>query len=116
VARVLVVDDDVDLQDTLVAAFAIGGHQVSVASNGREALDAVRGDHFDVIVLDVMMPVMDGVEFRAEQARDPEIADIPVVVISAATPIPRIDAAEILPKPVALDALLSAVERHGARG
>jgi CheY-like chemotaxis protein len=115
-AHVLVVDDDVDLQDALVAAFAIGGHQVSVASNGREALDAVRGDRIDVIVLDIMMPVMDGVQFRAEQVRDPAIADIPVVVISAASPIPRIDAAEILPKPLNLDALLAAVARHGDRG
>ena len=114
-ARVLVVDDDLDLLDTLAEAFRFGGHEVSVAANGRDALHVLRSTEIDVIVLDMMMPVMDGTQFRATQVSDPAIAHIPVVVVSAATPIPRIDAAEVLPKPLDLDVLLSVVARHSGR-
>jgi CheY-like chemotaxis protein len=111
-ARVLVVDDDLELQESLAEAIGLGGHEVSVASNGAEALDVLRSRHIDLVILDVMMPVMDGVQFRAEQKRDPAIAGIPVIVVSAASPIPKIDAAQILAKPVELRTLLSAVDLH----
>ena len=114
-ARVLVVDDDVELLGTLVDAVGSDGHEVSTASNGLEALRALRSRPFDLVLLDIMMPVMDGLQFRAEQKRDPAIAGVPVVVVSAASPMPRIDAAEVLTKPLELDALLSAVARHSLR-
>jgi DNA-binding response OmpR family regulator len=114
-ARVLIVDDDVELLDSLVDAIAFGGHEVSTAANGREAIEVLRSRSIDLVVLDVMMPGMDGAQFRAEQLRDPAIAHVPVIVVSAASPLPEIDAAEILPKPFDLDELLSAVARHSSR-
>jgi CheY-like chemotaxis protein len=115
-SRVLVVDDDPDLQDALAEAVAIAGHDVRVASNGREALEVMRRHPVELVLLDMMMPVMDGQQFRAEQRRDPTIAHVPVIVVSAASPIPVVDAAAILSKPVDLDALLDAVDRHALRG
>jgi CheY-like chemotaxis protein len=114
-ARVLVVDDDVELLDSLVDAVAFGGHEVSTAANGREALQMLRSRAIDLVVLDLMMPEMNGAQFRAEQMRDPSIAHVPVIVVSAASPLPQLDAAEVLPKPFDLDALLSAVARHSLR-
>ena len=111
-AHVLVVDDDPDLQDALAEAVAIAGHDVRVASNGKEALEVMRRHPVELVLLDLMMPVMDGHQFRAEPKRDPALAGVPVIVVSAASPIPDVDAAEILAKPVDLDALLDAVARH----
>jgi CheY-like chemotaxis protein len=66
-----------------------------------------------VILLDLMMPVMDGWEYREQQRRDPDLTAIPVVVLSAVARSHRsIDAAEVLAKPFDLDALLAAVRRH----
>ena len=83
-ARVLLVDDDFGILDG-VADFLEGeGFAVVSASNGIDALNHLRsGLRVNVIVLDVMMPMMDGWDFRAEQLGDPSLRDIPVVVISA---------------------------------
>jgi CheY-like chemotaxis protein len=113
-ARVLVVDDDPDLLDAIADAIRDAGHEVGTAANGQQALEALRGHLFQLVLLDIMMPVMDGLRFRAEQLKDPAIAGIPVVVISAASPIPKIDAAAILAKPLDLGVLLATVERHAA--
>jgi len=114
-ARVLIVDDDLDLQDALADAVRLEGHEVRVASNGLEGLVALRSHPIDLIILDMMMPVMDGRAFRAEQQRDPQLAGVPVVVVSASLPIPDVGAAETLPKPVDLEVLFAAVARHALR-
>jgi len=72
----------------------------------------LRSRPIDLVILDMMMPVIDGHQFRAEPKLGPALAEIPIVVVSAASPIPEIDAAETLSKPVDLDALLSAATRH----
>lgn len=82
-ARVLVVEDDPDLAALEADVLAERGHEVEVASNGREALDAVARAKPDLIVLDMKMPVMGGREFAEEyRRREPHTA--PIVVVTAA--------------------------------
>ena len=80
---VLVVDDDPDILQTLALCLSSEGYRVVMASNGQEALDVLGQQRPACILLDLMMPVMDGWTFRSEQMRDPQLARIPVVVISA---------------------------------
>jgi CheY-like chemotaxis protein len=83
-AKVLIVDDDFALRDALCAALEGEGFSVAAVSNGEEALEYLRnGARPCLVLLDLMMPIMNGWEFRAEQRQDPELADIPVIVLSA---------------------------------
>ena len=83
-ASVLLVEDDLPIRDSLGEALTEEGFDVSTAGNGAEALERLRsGSRPSVIVLDLMMPVMDGWDFRQEQLDDPDLRDIPVVVVSA---------------------------------
>ncbi len=81
----LLVDDDERVREALVALLEAQGYPVVGAANGREALDVlrVRGLRPGLILLDLMMPVMDGWQFRAAQLADAELATVPVVVFSA---------------------------------
>lgn len=82
--RILLVDDDAPSTDALREILENAGHAVATAENGRVALEALRsGDGFCVILLDIMMPVMNGYEFRKEQLEDPKLASIPVIVLTA---------------------------------
>jgi two-component system sensor histidine kinase and response regulator WspE len=80
---VLLVDDDERLRHVFRRVLERTGYQVEVAENGKEGLDRLRGGRFDVVVLDIDMPVMNGREFLAARARDAKVAAIPVVVYSA---------------------------------
>jgi len=115
--RILVVEDDAFTRETLTTLLAIEGFTVTGAANGQEALDQLRaGAAPDLILLDLMMPVKDGWQFRREQAEDPALASIPVVVVSAACDVGRkaasIGAAGFLQKPVEPRVLLAAVRGH----
>jgi CheY-like chemotaxis protein len=117
-ARILVVEDDPDLRTSLADALTDLGYDVRVAGNGAEALAALeRGERPDVILLDLMMPVMDGWAFRSAQRVDPRIAGIPVVVVSAeaAGTMASLSPADFLPKPFDLDRLLAVVGRYCTR-
>ncbi len=82
--RILVVDDDYDMQDAISESLETEGHETTCVSNGREALDYLRsGNPVCVILLDLMMPVMNGWEFRERQLESSELASIPVVVVTA---------------------------------
>ena len=108
---ILVVDDDVDLRDTVCTALADEGYDTEAASNGADALDSLRaGAPPDLIILDLMMPGMDGWAFREAQKRDPRLAPIPVLVISASRRLdePALDARYIR-KPMDLDVLLATI-------
>ena len=108
--RVLVVDDDPAIRDILMTALGAEGHQVRTAADGLDALGVLRGWRPDVILLDLMMPVMDGWTFRAEQLGRAEAADIPVVVLyEAARRAAALDAVSYLSKPFDLDRLLETV-------
>jgi CheY-like chemotaxis protein len=80
--RILIVDDDAQTRDGLALAIRTAGHTVRTAANGLEALKEVRVCRPDLIVLDLIMPTMDGWTFRTHQLTDPALADIPVVVLS----------------------------------
>ena len=112
----LVIEDDEDTRDVLNMLLTVLGLEVREARNGREALELLGTWRPDLIVLDLMMPVMNGWAFRSEQKRIPEARDIPVIVLSARQPPFRpedkLDVAELLPKPFELDTFLSAVARH----
>jgi CheY-like chemotaxis protein len=118
--RVLIVEDNEVTRDVMALILESDGFEVSTAANGRSALERLRGGERPcVILLDLMMPVMDGWQFREEQRRDRALADIPVVVCTAAgegTPKAALGAAELLNKPVEANDLLAAVRRHCAGG
>jgi CheY-like chemotaxis protein len=110
-----VVEDDVDTRDMLGRFLELEGFQVEVAANGKQALDRLTsGVHPCVILLDLMMPVMDGWQFRRQQVQDAELADIPVIVVSAAGKerMGGIDADAYLSKPVDLEQLLARVNQY----
>ena len=82
--RVLLVDDDATSVEALCELLKLAGHDVVCADNGRAALEKLHEkDEYCVILLDLMMPVMNGYEFRQAQLNDPAIASIPVIVITA---------------------------------
>jgi two-component system, cell cycle sensor histidine kinase and response regulator CckA len=110
--RVLVVEDDNDIREGLEGALT-ERYDVLVAEHGRAALDLLASRQpVDVILLDLMMPVLNGWQFRVAQRADPAIADIPVIVVSAdaSAQAAAIDAARYLRKPIKLDALFGAIE------
>jgi two-component system, chemotaxis family, chemotaxis protein CheY len=81
--EILVVDDDVDIRESLVELLQAEGYIAVGAANGEEALGLLRSRRASVVLLDLMMPVMDGFQFRREQLGDPALSQIPVVVVSA---------------------------------
>jgi CheY-like chemotaxis protein len=113
---VLLIEDDDATREVVALVLSSEGCRVMTAANGQIALDRLRsGPRPQLIVLDLMMPVMDGWQFRAEQRRDPALADIPVLILSAAGDIRRkaayLDAVEYLDKPVDPVVLLDAIRR-----
>jgi CheY-like chemotaxis protein len=116
---VLVVDDDRDIRDTLIEMLEDQGHRATGAANGREALAVLEASPQPpcLILLDLMMPVMDGRGFREEQLKHPAWAQIPVIVISAysdAQAQARALELECLRKPLGMRPLIDAVRRHCA--
>jgi CheY-like chemotaxis protein len=114
---ILVVDDDVDVRASMVMALELDGHRVFEAGTGMDAMQLL-GDHAkrpDLILLDMMMPVMDGWAFRRIQQATPAIAAIPVIVCTAyplsAETAAALGAAGFLRKPASLEELLKTVER-----
>jgi CheY-like chemotaxis protein len=115
---VLIVDDDAAIRDALTSMLEEEGHRAVSAENGAVAMERLReGLRPCAILLDLMMPVMDGWDFRAMQRRDPALADIPIIVITAVgfrtdTILTQFGAVECVHKPPPPSALLDAVRRH----
>lgn len=82
-AKILAVDDERSIVRLVQVTLERAGHQVSTASDGREGLSSVHANRPDLIVLDVMMPHMDGHEALAQLRRDPQTRDIPVIMLTA---------------------------------
>ena len=123
VKRILLVEDDFDIGEALGELLRDLGHSVELATNGAHALERLRAngsgngsDKYDVILLDLMMPVMDGYEFRRLQLAEARFARIPVVIISAdATPrqearLRECGARDYVTKPLDVPKLLEAIE------
>jgi DNA-binding response OmpR family regulator len=112
---VFVVEDDIDTRDMMGRFLELEGFNVEMASNGKQALERLyAGVHPCVILLDLMMPVMDGWQFRSQQVRDAALASIPVIVVSAAGKdrIAGIEADAYISKPVDLEQLLAEVTQY----
>ena len=111
--NVLVVDDDADIRSLLVGVLQDEGYEAESAPNGRDALAILDRWRADAIVLDLMMPVMDGWTF-VEKLRERK-RDIPIVVLSAATDLSRhasrLGAVDVIPKPFDIEALLPRIAR-----
>lgn len=120
---VLIVEDDPAILTTLADLLDDEGYSVSVARDGREALNALRARPASppcLILLDLMMPNMNGAEFRSEQIKDVMLSSIPVVLLTADRNGSRIaeelNVAAMLRKPPDLDALISLIRRYCDHG
>ncbi|MGZ3404969.1 MAG: response regulator [Polyangia bacterium] len=115
---VLLVEDDEDIRHTVTEILSEEGFTVVGAADGDDAMRYLRNcaEPPRLILLDLMMPVMDGWAFRAAQLADPRLAKIPVVILSAATDVRRhaaqLHADDYLGKPLDVPRLLAAIERH----
>lgn len=112
---ILIIEDDADLARLEAEVLESAGYRTAIAANGYEPLNHLRtNEHPDVILLDMMMPVMDGWKFREEQQELPDVASIPVVVVTAdgdaRAKAASIQAAGYVVKPISIDSLLDAVE------
>ena len=114
--HILIVEDDHDVAQSVADVLEASGYSTGVAANGREALDYLE-QHAqpDLILLDMMMPVMDGWQFREEQRKLPVLESIPVVIVTAdgnaRGKAAALQAAGHVGKPVTIDGLLNEVER-----
>ena len=115
--EVLVVEDDDDVREALVLLLGSEGVNAVGATDGRDAIDRIKsGFRPSLILLDLMMPVMDGERFLRTRIADPELASIPVVVVSAMQRI-RVDPVELrvdemIAKPVNPSRVLDAVRQY----
>jgi len=113
-SSVLVVDDDPNLVRLMSKFLKLEGFAPVPAANGEEALAYLRGGgSVSVILLDLRMPVMDGWRFRQEQRQDPEIANIPIVVLSGVETerMHELEAAASFHKPVSFPEVVGVVRR-----
>jgi two-component system response regulator MprA len=114
--NILLVEDDVDVREALVEALSDRGYAVDTAADGLSALQALRGGKRPgVILLDLMMPRMDGLEFRSAQRADPKLAELPVVILSADARMEEkaraMKVQDAIRKPIDLEQLYRVIER-----
>lgn len=111
--NILVVDDDDGIREALKVALEYEGYTVSTAENGQIALDLINTGYTPcLIVLDLMMPVMDGWTFSAKLSEDSQFSNIPIVVVSAmGDQAQNIQAKSIFKKPVNLKNLFEAIKQ-----
>lgn len=112
-ARVLVVEDDPSTRDLLATALKIFGVRVTTASNGKDGLECLRRERPCVVLLDLMMPIMDGAQFRQAQLADPRLAEVPVLLVTAVHN-PNVRAAQLhvngwIVKPFEIDRVIESV-------
>jgi putative two-component system response regulator len=108
----LLVDDDINATAALQMAFELEGYSVATAANGEFAWNALRVHRPDLIVTDLNMPIMDGIEFCLKLERNAALADIPVVLTSSSRCPPRFRHANAyLHKPFSVERLF-AIVRH----
>jgi CheY-like chemotaxis protein len=113
---VLIVEDDQDVRETLGMVMESEGYEVYGAANGKDALALLKSiSPPDIIITDIMMPVMTGWEFLESAAENPALASIPVIILSAAekkesSKHPKVLA--FLPKPVPVATLMALIKAH----
>jgi len=110
-ARILVVDDHATDRMKMSMAVKNLGHQVDAVGDGRQALDKLCDAAYDLVLLDLWMPIMDGYDLLGEMRSNPELRDVPVIVVSSLDDAESVDRAinlgaeEHLPKPFDLTLL-----------
>jgi DNA-binding response OmpR family regulator len=108
---VLIVDDQPDIRETLAELLQGEGFRVLTASNGQEGLDLARCSPPSLVLLDLMMPIMNGWEFAGEMHRDPRLASIPLLILSGggdlASAVLQLQARDYLEKPFNVERLLA---------
>jgi CheY-like chemotaxis protein len=113
---VLIVEDDADLREMMAQLLWLEGFKSASVANGREALEYLHdsAERPEVILLDLMMPVMDGWEFRRHQQADPALNQVPVIVLSAldASRAADLSAEAFLKKPLDFDRLIELVRGY----
>jgi CheY-like chemotaxis protein len=115
--RIFVIEDDLHIRESLTEVLEIEGFNVFSAVNGQEALDILRqGERADLILLDLMMPIKDGFQFKQEQEQDPSLSKIPVIIMSANGNLSAkkelIGVKDYLKKPIDLEALLETINKN----
>jgi len=122
-ARILIVDDDADFAESTKTVLESKPYEVIVAVNGNEGLRKAREEKPDLVLLDIIMPVEDGFTAAEHLKKDPELAKIPVLMLTSyatkgsGTGIPRsrgyeLEAEDYIEKPVTPDDLLAIVGKH----
>jgi CheY-like chemotaxis protein len=113
--KILILDDEKDILDALKSKFERAGYSVTAVNNGFDGLTAAKRDRFDLVVTDVVMPVMDGFHFFKEFKKIPGCSGVPVIVVSAHASMEDtfrvFGVHEFFAKPVDSDRILKAVER-----
>lgn len=112
---ILVIEDEQDSRIMLATLLRRLGYQTLTARDGRDGLTRARRSPPTLVLLDLHMPNLDGAGFRTEQKADPELADIPVIVVTADPEGARsrgLDAEEVIQKPIDVDRLTAMVEKY----
>lgn len=115
---ILIIEDDMDIRQSMSDIFEDLGYKVYTAANGQEGLNVLRKTEHPpgLIILDLMMPIMDGEGFRAEQVKDEALIKIPTVLLSADSRLPirakDIGFQEYVKKPIDLDHLISLAQKY----
>lgn len=112
----MIVDDDNDIRDAITQILEYEGFSVLSAANGQEGIEKLKNGNPALILLDLMMPVMNGWQFKSKIESDPRLAQIPVVILSADGNIQQksenIGVAGFLKKPIQLETLLDTVKKY----
>ena len=110
--RILFVDDDFAVAEVTRMVLEHEGFAVTIASNGEDALSATASEHFDLVITDFMMPIMNGAELTRQLRQKPALREIPVILITA-TPTSEVPDLKLyarqLSKPITVDELLLAI-------
>lgn len=80
--KILIIDDEIVLLEAIAKKLSLEGFDIIKAADGQEGLDKMKQEHPDLILLDILMPKMNGMEVLDEVNKDPELAKIPIIVIS----------------------------------
>jgi two-component system, chemotaxis family, chemotaxis protein CheY len=113
---VLLVEDEEELRDMMREALELNGYRVVAAQDGQEALDAIPSiEHLCMVLLDLMMPGMNGWDFFEKMRERPELASVPVVVHSSAPSRAPVGVTRVLQKPLQFDRLISVVHEYCAQ-
>ena len=121
-ARILLVDDDPSTLDVITFTFSLEGHQTLTAENGQQAIDVARRDRPDLIVIDSMMPVMDGMTATRILRETPELCHVPIIMLTAKAMDADIWAgwqagvSSYITKPLDVCVLIAEMERIGLGG